>query len=105
MALSAGLHTTPRRQLSRVPAAPSGGMTPAPRTPTLTLPPVTLRFVSALDPQPGTPSLDQWIAEVGDEEVAATIRASIQDIESGTTPGFTDKDSFWPTFGALVTGR
>ena len=69
-------------------------MPPAPKTPTLGCHPVTLWSVSALDPQPGTPSLDQWIAEVGEEEVAATIRASIQDIESGTTPGFTDKDSF-----------
>lgn len=58
------------------------------------VPPGYALFVATLDPQPGTPSLDEWIAEVGEEEVAATIRASIQDIESGTTPGFTDKDSF-----------
>jgi hypothetical protein len=50
--------------------------------------------MTALDPKPGTPSLDEWIAEVGEEEVATAIRASIQDIENGTTPGFTDKDSF-----------
>ncbi len=50
--------------------------------------------MAALDPQPGTPPLDEWMADVGEEEVAATIRASIQDIETGTTPGFKDKDSF-----------
>ena len=69
-------------------------MPPAPKSPDTGLPPGYAWFVATLDPQPGTPSLDEWIAEVGEEEVAATIRTSIQDIESGTTPGFTDKDSF-----------
>ena len=50
--------------------------------------------MAALDPQPDTPSLDAWIAEVGEEEVAAASRVWIQDIETGATPGFTDKDSF-----------
>ena len=72
-------------------------MTAAPKNPRLGCRPVAL-VVSALDPQPRTPLLDEWIAEVDEEEVAATIRASIQDIESGTTPGFTDKDSFLAYF-------
>ncbi len=50
--------------------------------------------MAAVDPQSGTPSLDEWIADVGEEEVAAAIGASIKDIENGTTPGFTDKESF-----------
>ncbi len=42
----------------------------------------------------GTPSLDEWVAEVGEEQVAATVKHAIHDIESGATPGFDDKQAF-----------
>ena len=41
-----------------------------------------------------TPSLDEWVAEVGEEQVAATVKRAIHDIESGATPGFEDKQAF-----------
>ncbi len=41
-----------------------------------------------------TPSLDEWVAEVGEEQVAATVKHAIQDIGSGATPGFDDKQAF-----------
>lgn len=41
-----------------------------------------------------TPSLDEWVAEVGEEEVAATVKRAIHDIKSGATPGFDDKKAF-----------
>jgi len=47
-----------------------------------------------LDRQGSTPSLDEWIAEVGEDEVVAVVRDAMRDIEAGTTPGFTDKASF-----------
>jgi len=40
------------------------------------------------------PQLEEWIAEVGEEEVAATVRAAVADIADGTTPGFTDQEAF-----------
>jgi len=38
--------------------------------------------------------LDEWIGEVGEEEVAASVRAAVADIADGTTPGFTDQGAF-----------
>ena len=57
-------------------------------------PRVTLALMASPQEQTGTPSLDEWIAEVGEEEVVAVVKASVRDIENGTTPGFTDKEAF-----------
>jgi hypothetical protein len=45
------------------------------------------------DERSSTPLLDDWIAEVGEERVAAAVRAAQQDIADGTLPAFADKDS------------
>ncbi len=41
--------------------------------------------------QAATPLLDEWIAERGEEQVVAAVKAAMRSIEEGTTPGFTDK--------------
>jgi hypothetical protein len=43
--------------------------------------------------RPDTPLLDEWIAEVGEAEVAATVRNTIRAIEDGLLPGHTDADA------------
>ena len=37
--------------------------------------------------------LDEWIAEVGEAEVASTVRATVRAIEDGLLPGHTDAAS------------
>jgi hypothetical protein len=46
-----------------------------------------------------TPSLDEWIADVGEEAVDATVKTAMQEIEGGATPGFSDKDAFLAYIG------
>jgi hypothetical protein len=46
-----------------------------------------------------TPLLDEWIAEVGEEQVVASVRTAIQAIEDGTIPGFTDKQALLAYIG------
>lgn len=46
-----------------------------------------------------TPLLDEWIAEVGEEQVVAAVRTAIQAIEDGTIPGFTDKQALLAYIG------
>ncbi len=40
-----------------------------------------------------TPSLDAWIAEVGEEQVAAILRDERHRCDEGEYPGFTDSAS------------
>jgi hypothetical protein len=46
-------------------------------------------------PSPAESALDEWIAEVGEEGVAATIAETHQQIADGSLPGFTDMEQFW----------
>jgi hypothetical protein len=45
------------------------------------------------------PLLDEWIADVGEEAVAAAVRAAVHDIEDGTIPGFSDKQALLAYMG------
>jgi hypothetical protein len=40
----------------------------------------------------GTPLLDQWLAEVGEDGVVAAVEAARRGIAEGRLPGFSDKD-------------
>ena len=40
------------------------------------------------------PLLDEWRAEVGDEEVAAAVRVARAQIADGSLRGFSDKGEF-----------
>jgi hypothetical protein len=44
---------------------------------------------------PAGSALDEWIAEVGEEGVAAVVEEARRQIEDGSTPGFTDMEQFW----------
>ena len=46
-----------------------------------------------------TPPLEEWIAEVGEGQVSAAVRAAIRSIEDGTVPGFTDKEALLAYIG------
>lgn len=39
------------------------------------------------------PLLDEWIAEVGEEGVAAAVRATERDVSEGLIPSYDDADS------------
>jgi len=41
-----------------------------------------------------TPLLDEWIAEVGEEQVAATMRAAADEVRNGTARDLIDKDAY-----------
>jgi hypothetical protein len=41
-----------------------------------------------------TPLLDEWRAQLGDEDVAAVVRRARDQIASGSLPGFSDKLGF-----------
>jgi len=43
--------------------------------------------------------LEEWIAEVGEGQVSAAVRAAIRSIEDGTVPGFTDKEALLAYIG------
>jgi hypothetical protein len=43
---------------------------------------------------PAGSALDEWIAEVGEEAVAAVIAEIRQQIADGRIPSFTDKEQF-----------
>ena len=58
---------------------------------------------SELDPVV-TPFLDEWIAEVGEEQVVAAVRAAVRDIEDGAIPGFTDKQALLEYIGRHAHG-
>ena len=45
-------------------------------------------------PVPPLSPLDEWIAEVGEEGVAAVIAETRQQIADGLIPSFTDKEQF-----------
>ena len=51
-----------------------------------------------------TPLLDDWIAEQGEEQVVAAVKAAVQAIEDGTTPGFTDKAALLEYIGRRAPG-
>ena len=54
----------------------------------------------ASDPDEATtPLLEEWIAEVGEGQVSAAVRAAIRSIEDGTVPGFTDKEALLAYIG------
>ena len=44
--------------------------------------------------QIGTPLLDEWLAEVGDDVVVEAVADARRSIALGKTPGFSDKDEF-----------
>jgi hypothetical protein len=46
-------------------------------------------------PSPAESALDEWIAEIGEEGVAAVIEEARRQIEDGSLPGFTDMERFW----------
>ena len=46
-----------------------------------------------------TPLLDEWISEVGEEQVVMAVKAAIRAVEDGTTPGFTDKEALLAYIG------
>jgi hypothetical protein len=46
-----------------------------------------------------TPLLEEWIAEIGEEQVSAAVLAAIRSIEDGTVPGFTDRESLLAYIG------
>lgn len=56
-------------------------------------------MMAAQDELPGTPSLDEWISEIGEQGVAAVVRAAVTDIEEGATPGFVDKQALLEYIG------
>ncbi len=39
-------------------------------------------------------ALDDWIAEVGEKQVAVEVNDMMKAVEAGLLPGFTDKESF-----------
>jgi hypothetical protein len=45
-------------------------------------------------PSAAESALDEWIAEIGEEGVAAVIEEARRQIEDGSTPGFTDMEQF-----------
>lgn len=52
------------------------------------------RQVMSERPNSAESALDEWIAEIGEEGVAAVIEEARRQIEDGSVPGFTDKDQF-----------
>ena len=59
----------------------------------------------ASDPDEATtPLLEEWIAEVGEGQVSAAVRAAIRSIEDGTVPGFTDKEALLAYIGRHASG-
>jgi len=48
----------------------------------------------ASEDQSPTPLLDEWIAEVGEEQVAATMRAAADEVRNGTARDLIDKDAY-----------
>ncbi len=49
----------------------------------------TLDYRNVVPTDPGqtrTPLLDEWIAEVGEEQLVAEVRAAVRAIEDGTLP-------------------
>jgi len=50
------------------------------------------------------PLLDDWISELGEAQVVVFVKAAIQAIENGTTPGFTDKEALLAYIGRQRSG-
>ncbi|MDQ6838799.1 MAG: hypothetical protein M3137_10830 [Actinomycetota bacterium] len=48
----------------------------------------------ASEDQSPTPLLDEWIAEVGEEQVAATMRAAADEVRNGTARDLIDKNAY-----------
>ncbi len=44
--------------------------------------------------QSPTPLLDEWIAEVGEEQVAAMMKGANDEIRNGTAQDLIDKDAY-----------
>jgi hypothetical protein len=45
------------------------------------------------------PLLDDWIGEVGEDQVVGDVHAAVEAIAEGTTPGFTDKEALLAYIG------
>jgi hypothetical protein len=54
--------------------------------------------------QSETPLLDDWIAEVGAEQVVAAIKGAVEQIDGGAIPGFTDKQALLAYIGRHASG-
>ena len=54
--------------------------------------------------QAAMPLLDDWICEVGEIGVVVAVKAAVQTIEDGTTPGFTDKEALLAYIGRNAPG-
>jgi hypothetical protein len=52
----------------------------------------------------GTPLLDEWVDEAGEEAVVASVRAAKTAIEAGSTPGFTDREAMLHYLGRRSPG-
>ena len=53
----------------------------------------------------GRPSLlDEWRAEVGDEEIARIVAQARREAEDGSAPSFTDRDSLLAHWRKLADG-
>lgn len=44
--------------------------------------------------QSPTPLLDEWIAEVGEEQVAAMMKGAADEVRNGTVQDLIDKDAY-----------
>jgi hypothetical protein len=62
-------------------------------------PSASLNFMSTHPTEGATPLLDEWIAEVGEDEVISAVRTAMHAIEDGTIPGFTDKQAMLAYIG------
>jgi hypothetical protein len=65
---------------------------------------VALALMDERQRRVSTPLLDEWIAAEGEEQVVAAVKAAIQAIEDGTTPGFTDKAALLEYIGRRALG-
>jgi hypothetical protein len=54
--------------------------------------------------QAETPSLDQWIADVGEDKVLEAVRDARRAIDDGQIPGFTDKAGLLHYIGRHKSG-
>lgn len=59
----------------------------------------SVNFMSTHPAQGATPLLDEWIVEVGEDEVISAVRTAMDAIEDGIIPGFTDKQALLDYIG------
>jgi len=45
------------------------------------------------------PLLDDWIGQVGEDQVVVHVQDAVEAIANGTTPGFTDKEALLAYIG------